>query len=268
MAEDNRQRITDNRQPRTDNQIVAKNKKLYHNLLTSISKGEKLLTVLIDPDKMDLEKLPSFMDKLNQSYATHVFVGGSTDEEHKTDRLVFGLKKLTKLPILIFPGDVSQISSHADGLLFLSLVSGRNPEYLIGKQIEAVSVLRTMPLEIIPTGYLLIENGKETAVERVTQTEPLKREYIQKIVDTAKASEFLGMKCVYLEAGSGALQPINSEIINAVKNELKIPLIVGGGIKTKKQLDEAYSSGADVVVIGTAFETDESFFDELKKLQP
>ena len=142
MAEDNRQRITDNRQritenrqPRTDNQIVAKNKKLYHNLLTSISKGEKLLAVLIDPDKMDLEKLPSFMAKLNQSYATHVFVGGSTDEEHKTDRLVFGLKKLTKLPILIFPGDVSQISSHADGLLFLSLVSGRNPEYLIGKQI-------------------------------------------------------------------------------------------------------------------------------------
>lgn len=260
--------MTGNSQPKTDNQIVAKNKKLYHNLLTSISKGEKLLTVLIDPDKMDLEKLPSFMDKLNQSYATHVFVGGSTDEEHKTDRLVFGLKKLTKLPILIFPGDVSQISSHADGLLFLSLVSGRNPEYLIGKQIEAVSVLRTMPLEIIPTGYLLIENGKETAVERVTQTEPLKRENIQKIVDTAKASEFLGMKCVYLEAGSGALQPINSEIINAVKNELKIPLIVGGGIKTKKQLDEAYSSGADVVVIGTAFETDESFFDELKKLQP
>lgn len=264
--ENNRKQITS--QQTTENRVVAKNKKLYHNLLTSISKGEKLLAVLIDPDKMDLEKLPSFMDKLNQSYATHVFVGGSTDEEHKTDRLVFGLKKLTKLPILIFPGDVSQISSHADGLLFLSLVSGRNPEYLIGKQIEAVSVLRTMPLEIIPTGYLLIENGKETAVERVTQTEPLKRENIQKIVDTAKASEFLGMKCVYLEAGSGALQPINSEIINAVKNELKIPLIVGGGIKTKKQLDEAYSSGADVVVIGTAFETDESFFDELKKLQP
>lgn len=264
--ENNRKQITS--QQTTENRVVAKNKNLYQNIITSSSKGEKLLAVLIDPDKMDLEKLPSFMAKLNQSYATHVFVGGSTDEEHKTDRLVFGLKKLTKLPILIFPGDVSQISSHADGLLFLSLVSGRNPEYLIGKQIEAVSVLRTMPLEIIPTGYLLIENGKETAVERVTQTEPLKRENIQKIVDTSKASEFLGMKCVYLEAGSGALQPINSEIINAVKNELKIPLIVGGGIKTKKQLDEAYSSGADVVVIGTAFETDESFFDELKKLQP
>lgn len=243
---------------------MAKKKNLYQDILTSISKGEKLLAVLIDPDKMDLENLPSFVGKLNQSNATHIFVGGSTDEDHKANALIFSLKQLTNLPILIFPGDVSQVSAHADGLLFLSLVSGRNPEYLIGKQIEAVSVLRTMQLEIIPTGYLLIENGKETAVERVTQTAPLKRENIQEIVDTAKASELLGMKCVYLEAGSGAISPINSEIIKAVKDELQIPLLVGGGIRTKKQLDDAYVSGADVVVIGTAFEEDEAFFEEIK----
>ncbi|MEO8774644.1 MAG: geranylgeranylglyceryl/heptaprenylglyceryl phosphate synthase [Gelidibacter sp.] len=243
---------------------MAKKKNLYQDILNSISKREKLLAVLIDPDKMKLSNLSSFMTRLHQSKATHVFVGGSTDENRKTDGLIQHLKSLTSLPILIFPGDVSQVSSHADGLFFLSLVSGRNPDYLIGKQIEAVSVLRTMQLEIIPTGYLLIENGKETAVERVTQTQPLRRENIQEIVDTAKASEFLGMKCVYLEAGSGAIAPVNSEIIQAVKNELQIPLIVGGGIRSKQQLDDAYNSGADLVVIGTVFEEDEAFFEEIK----
>lgn len=222
------------------------------------------MAVLIDPDKMKLMNLPSFMTKLNQSTATHIFVGGSTVQEDQTDILIQELKRSTNLPLFIFPGDVSQLSAHADGLLFLSLVSGRNPEYLIGKQVEAVSILRTMQLEIIPTGYLLIENGKETAVQRVTNTQPLQRGNIQAIVDTAKAAELLGMKCIYLEAGSGALQPINSEIIRAVKQELQIPLIVGGGITSKKQLDEAYASGADLVVIGTAFEQDEKFFEEIK----
>lgn len=242
---------------------MAKKKQLYQDILTAISLKEKLLGILIDPDKMKLESVSNFMIKLNSSVATHIFVGGSTVEENQTDLLIQELKRWTKLPILIFPGDVSQLSSHADGLLFLSLVSGRNPDYLIGKQVEAVSVLRTMQLEVIPTGYLLIENGKETAVERVTKTLPLTRQNIQTIVDTAKAAELLGMKCIYLEAGSGAIDPINSEIIQGVKQELQIPLIVGGGIKSKKQLDAAYHFGADLVVIGTAFEENELFFEEI-----
>lgn len=242
---------------------MAKNKNVYQHILKSISQREKLLAVLIDPDKMKLDHLEGFMGKLSKSPATHVFVGGSTVEGHDTDTLIRELNKWTSLPMIIFPGDVSQISAHADALLMLSLVSGRNPEYLIGKQIEAVSVLRPMQLEIIPTGYLLIENGKETAVERVTQTQPLKRENIQEIVDTAKAAELLGMKCIYLEAGSGALAPISSKIIKAVKNELQIPLIVGGGIKSNTQLSDAYASGADLVVIGNAFEEDDGFFEEL-----
>ena len=244
---------------------MAKQKNLYQDILTAISLKEKLLAVLIDPDKMRLEDVSTFMIKLKASPATHIFVGGSTVEENETDLLIRKLKRWTKLPILIFPGDVSQLSSHADGLLFLSLVSGRNPDYLIGKQVEAVSVLRTMQLEIIPTGYLLIENGKETAVERVTKTHPLNRQNIQAIVDTAKAAELLGMKCIYLEAGSGAIDPINSEIIQSVKRELQIPLIVGGGIKSKNQLDAAYHSGADLVVIGTAFEENDLFFEEINK---
>jgi putative glycerol-1-phosphate prenyltransferase len=238
--------------------------KVYNNILQAISKEEKLLAILIDPDKMAIKMVSNFIEKVNNSISTHIFVGGSTVEEFATEDLVSEIKKHTNLPIVLFPGDVSQVTDQADALLFLSLISGRNPEYLIGKQVKAVSKLRQMHLEVLPTGYVLIENGKETSVQKVTETKPMSRRDIQKIVDTAKAGELLGMKLIYLEAGSGALQPISSGIINKVKNEINVPLIIGGGIRTKSQLKEAYHSGADLVVIGTAFEDDESFFEEIK----
>jgi len=237
---------------------------IYQDILNSISKEEKLLAVLIDPDKMVIENTADFIKKVNQSIATHIFVGGSTVDDFKTELLVLKIKKNTNLPVVLFPGSVSQITENADALLFLSLISGRNSDYLIGKHVEAVSRLREMSLEILPTGYILIESGKETAVEKVTASKPLARQEFQQIVDTAKAGELLGMKLIYLEAGSGAKQPVSESIISAVKIELQIPLIVGGGIRSKKQLDEAYNSGADLVVIGTAFEESESFFNKLK----
>jgi len=237
---------------------------IYQDILNSISKEEKLLAVLIDPDKMVIENTSDFIKKVNQSIATHIFVGGSTVDDFKTELLVLKIKKHTNLPVVLFPGDVTQITENADALLFLSLISGRNSDYLIGKHVEAVSRLREMSLEILPSGYILIESGKETAVEKVTATKPLARQEVQYIVNTAKAGELLGMKLIYLEAGSGAKQPVSESIISAVKRELQIPLIVGGGIRSKKQLDEAYNSGADLVVIGTAFEESESFFNKLK----
>ena len=237
---------------------------IYQDILNSISKEEKLLAVLIDPDKMVIENTSDFIKKVNQSIATHIFVGGSTVDDFKTELLVLEIKKTTNLPVVLFPGGVSQITENADALLFLSLISGRNSDYLIGKHVEAVSRLREMSLEILPSGYILIESGKETAVEKVTATKPLARQEFQQIVDTAKAGELLGMKLIYLEAGSGAKQPVSESIISAVKRELQIPLIVGGGIRSKKQLDEAYNFGADLVVIGTAFEESESFFNKLK----
>ena len=240
-------------------------KAVYSNITEAISKGEKQLAVLIDPDKMKLENLAGFMKKLNQSVATHIFIGGSTVEEKATETLVIEIKKHTHLPLVLFPGDVSQITNEADALLFLSLISGSNPDYLIGKHVKAVSKLKHTHLEVIPTGYVLIENGKQTSVEKVTRTAPLSRQNIQLIVDTAKAGELLGMKLIYLEAGSGALHPVPVEIIKFVKQELSIPLIVGGGIRTLEQLKDAYHSGADLVVIGTAFEENDSFFDDLKK---
>tara|TARA_R110002049_G_scaffold272304_1_gene449784 strand:+ start:6363 stop:7094 length:732 start_codon:yes stop_codon:yes gene_type:complete len=238
---------------------------IYNNIQDSVSKGKKLLAILMDPDKFSVEHTASFIGKVNASIATHIFVGGSMVEEHKTDTLVKNIKKFTNLPIVLFPGDVCQISDKADALLFLSLLSGRNAEYLIGKHVSAISKLKQTQLEIISTGYLLIESGQETTVEKVTHTKPIARNSIQEIVDTAKAGELLGMKLIYLEAGSGAKIPLNPEVIEAVKKQLRIPLLVGGGIRSKKQLENTYRSGADLVVIGTAFEDDESFFDKLRK---
>ncbi|AUP79856.1 geranylgeranylglyceryl/heptaprenylglyceryl phosphate synthase [Flavivirga eckloniae] len=238
---------------------------VYNDILASVSKQEKLLAVLIDPDKMLLDKVQGFINKVNTSVATHIFVGGSTVDENTTGVLVAEIKKYTKHPVVLFPGDVTQITNHADAILFLSLISGRNPEYLIGKHITSVSKLKETNLDVISTGYVLIENGKATAVERVTETKPIPRANIQYIVDTAKAGEFLGMKMIYLEAGSGAKTPVSKEIILKVKEALNIPLIVGGGIRSKEQLENAYKAGANLVVIGTAFEENESFFNELKK---
>lgn len=240
-------------------------KSIYQNIVTSRAKDEKLLAVLIDPDKMKLDDVHRFISKINQSIATHIFVGGSEVDEGLTEILVEEIKKHTELPVILFPGDVIQITDKADGILFLSLISGRNPDYLIGKHVEAVSKLKNTTLEVIPTGYLLIENGKATSVERVSKTKPLKRSDIETIVNTAKAGELLGMKLMYLEAGSGATHAIEPNIISRVKLEVNSPLIVGGGIRSKMALESSYKAGADLVVIGTAFEEDETFFDDLKK---
>ena len=238
-------------------------KDVYQNIISSIQNGKKLLAVLIDPDKVVFEKLTSIANKINRSKANYIFVGGSKVMAGDCDNVVLELKRHSDLPVILFPGDVSQITPKADAILFLSLISGRNPEYLIGKHVESISKLKRTDLEVIPTGYVLIENGKETSVQKVTSTLPISRKNIEEIADTAKAGELLGMKLIYLEAGSGAVNPINSEIINRVKTQVNIPIIVGGGIRKKEQLENAYNSGADIVVIGTAFEEDESFFDKL-----
>lgn len=231
----------------------------------NIQNNTKQLAVLIDPDKFLVKNTAGFIEKVNRSIATHIFVGGSIVDIDVTDILVEEIKKHTQLPIVLFPGDVTQITEKADAILFLSLISGRNPEYLIGKHVESVSKLKNTTLEVISTGYILIESGKATAVQQVTQTLPLERGAIDNIVDTAKAAQLLGMKLIYLEAGSGARVPVSQAIIAKVKQEVEVPVIVGGGIRNLKQLENAYASGADLVVIGTAFEEDEFFFEALKK---
>ncbi len=228
-------------------------KKFYQSFVNEISKGNKLFAILIDPDNFNTLEATSFLKNIPAN-TTHLFVGGSTVVNGETEVTVAFLKKNSSLPIFLFPGDVSQITSEADVLLFLSLLSGRNPEYLIGQQVKAISKLRKTNLEIISMGYLLIDGGNESTVAKVSNTLPMSQEDVQSIVETSLAGEYLGAKIIYLEAGSGALYPVSPSIISAVKNNINVPLIVGGGIKTEKQKQEAYAAGADMVVMGTAFE--------------
>lgn len=238
---------------------------IYREIIKAKEKGQRLLAVLIDPEKLNISDVHGFIKKVNTSVATHIFVGGSTDTMHLTASVVQEIKKYTILPVILFPGDASQVSLSADGILFLSLLSGNNSEYLITQQIRAVSTLKNSDLEIIPTGYILVDGGVETSVQRVSNTMPLPQNDITTIVHTALAGQYMGKKLLYLEAGSGAQIPVQSKVINAVSIETEIPLIVGGGIRSKSQLEDAYKAGADLVVIGTAFEKDTSFFNELKK---
>ncbi|MDN3676052.1 geranylgeranylglyceryl/heptaprenylglyceryl phosphate synthase [Flavobacterium paronense] len=236
-------------------------RKIYNQILDSKSKNQKLLAILLDPDKLDLGSMDALISKINQSPATHIFVGGSSFEGLHLDDIIQRLKEKTELPIVLFPGNPSQISAEADGILFLMLLSGRNPDYLVEHQINSVPILEKTNLEIISTGYILIESGAETAVERVSQTKPLSKTNIDYIAQTAKAGELIGNKIIYLEAGSGAQNAVPLEIIKKVSERISIPLIVGGGIRSKKQIEKAYNAGADLVVIGTAFENDINFFD-------
>lgn len=226
---------------------------LYNSLKQACIEKSKTLAILIDPEKFEIQQTPSFLRELPVD-TTYIFVGGSTVPKGLTEQVIEALKECTSKPIFIFPGNHDQIASNADALLFLSLLSGRNPEYLIGQQVKAAATLRNLNIEVIPTGYVLLDGGNESAVARVTGTEAMSQQHIQEIVDTAKAGELMGAQLVYLEAGSGALQPVSMEIIKAVKADLTIPLIVGGGIRTEEQKMNAYNAGADMVVMGTVFE--------------
>jgi putative glycerol-1-phosphate prenyltransferase len=237
---------------------------IYQTIVNAKARGEKLLAVLLDPDKLPLDGLPTLLDTLHENRVDILLVGGSTVETGHTQNLVRALKKITQIPVLIFPGDFTQISQEADGILFLSLLSGRNPEYLIEQQIKSVPLLMNSSLEVIPTGYILIDGGKETAVQRVSKTRPLLQENIKDIVHTACAGMYLGNKLIYLEAGSGAKKSVSPEIIKVVRENIQIPLIVGGGIRTQKQVNEAFQSGADIVVIGTAFEQNPLVLNKIK----
>ncbi len=239
---------------------------IYKHILKSKISNQKLLAILLDPDKIDLRKAEILIERINQSPATHIFIGGSHVQNDILDELILQLKRNITLPIVLFPGNPSQISNKADAILFLSLISGRNPDYLIAHQVKAVPVLKQTRLEIISTGYILIEGGNVTAVERVSQTRPLDRTNIDFVVHTAQAGEMLGHKLIYLEAGSGALQPVPLEMIEKVAQNTDIPLIVGGGISDFQGIQQAYTAGADVVVIGTAFENDLHFFEGINAI--
>lgn len=225
----------------------------YAAIQSICSKNEKGLAILIDPDKFDNQSAQAFLKTIPKD-ATHLFVGGSTVANGATELTIQSLKVITQLPIFLFPGSYLQLSNRADAVLFLNLVSGRNPEYLIGQQVKAVQKLKDSNLEVIPTGYLLIDGGHVSAVSKVTSTTSMPQSNISDIVNTAKAAQLMGALLIYLEAGSGAKYRVSDEIIRLVKQEIEIPLIVGGGIKTEQEKELVYKAGADIVVMGTVFE--------------
>ncbi|MNF54113.1 geranylgeranylglyceryl phosphate synthase-like protein [compost metagenome] len=235
--------------------------KIYSQLLQAKLENKKLLAILLDPDKIVLENIADLISKINQSPATHIFIGGSHVENNIIDELIISIKQKCFLPIVLFPGNPSQISNEADAILFLSLISGRNPDYLIEHQVKAAPVLKQTQLEIISTGYILIESGTETAVERISKTKPLDRNDSDLVLATAQAGEMLGNKLIYLEAGSGAKQAVPLQMIKKVSKNLEIPLLIGGGIIDLQGIQNAYDSGADLVIIGTAFENNNNFFN-------
>ncbi|PID68906.1 MAG: geranylgeranylglyceryl/heptaprenylglyceryl phosphate synthase [Flavobacteriales bacterium] len=234
---------------------------IYKKLITAKKNGRKLLAVLLDPEKITLTALPDMMNILSDKVDVFL-VGGSTVAENQTKELVLALKKLTAIPIVLFPGDYTQVTDTADALLFLSLLSGRNPEYLIEQHVKSIPAIHKKKLEIIPTGYILIDGGATTAVQRVSKTKPLPQTAIDTIVHTALAGKYSGKKLIYLEAGSGAKKPVSTKIIKSVKEELDLFLCIGGGIRTKAQLKNAYNAGADMVVIGTALENNPLLLNE------
>ena len=233
---------------------------IYKQILAAKSENKKLLAVLIDPDKVLMENLTVLIPKINQSPATHILVGGSSFEGTHLDEIVMQLKSGINLPILLFPGNPSQISDKADGILFLSLLSGRNPDYLIEHQVNAVPILNKTNLEVISTGYILIESGNETAVQRVSKTKPIDRSNAEYALQTAQAGIFIGNQLIYLEAGSGTQMVVPKEMIELVSKNINVPLLIGGGIRSKQEIQIAFNAGADLVVIGTAFENNLDFF--------
>lgn len=223
-----------------------------------------LLAVLIDPGKLSSSKLSQLLGIATQSPPDLILVGGSTSQAQRVPECIQIIRDHgLACPIVLFPGNESQISNDADALLLLSLISGRNADLIIGKHVSAARELHRSSLEIIPTGYMLIESGKLTTVAYISQTQPLPRENAGLALSTAIAGQLLGMKLIYLEAGSGAKWPVPPEIIHAVKQELDIPLIVGGGIDSIEKLNMAVYAGADLVVVGNALESEPDLLTEL-----
>lgn len=233
-------------------------------LLTSIKASNRCLAILVDPEKTILVDIPAFAKAIPTTISllkkkleldlVVFFVGGSTIAHDTFNEWVKTFKENTTLQVIIFPGSHRQLSEHADGLLFLNLISGRNPEFLIAQQVQAAAQLKKTSLQIIPTGYLLIDGGTTSAVERVSQTQALAQENIAGIVDHAFAGKLMGNQLIYLEAGSGAKRPVSNTIVSKVCRQVKVPVIVGGGLKSMPQIKAIYNAGAKMVVVGTAIE--------------
>ena len=226
-----------------------------NNILYKIkNKVNSAAIALIDPDKEHDKKLPKMLDLINDTNFDAIFVGGSTILDNKYEERILFIKNNTSLPVIIFPGSSNQISKYADSILFLTLISGRNPQFLIDEHVKASPYIYKLGIETISTGYILIESGKETTVQKTSKTQPLSQNNKESILAHALAGQYIGNKMIFLDNGSGATNNIKSEIILYLKKYIEIPIIVGGGIRNKKSASDLSKAGADYIVIGSKIE--------------
>lgn len=221
------------------------------------------MAILVDPDKADSAHMEGLLNWANKVPVSYIFIGGSLLLKDHFQQVVSQIKRLTDLPIVLFPGNNTQISPEADAILFLSLLSGRNPELLIGQHVHAAPQIRDAGLEAISTAYLLIDGGKPTTASYISQSLPIPANKPEISATTALAGKYLGFQCTYLDAGSGAEQAVPEAHIRAVKEATQQPLIVGGGIRNVRQAEKSWKAGADIIVVGNALERDTAFADDL-----
>jgi len=228
--------------------------------------GDKSVALLLDPDKTGGEALERILKTATASKADYIFAGGSITF-NSIDYLIDTVKSLTTIPVILFPGNLLQLSRKSDAILLLSLISGRNPELLIGNHVIAAPYLKDMREKLISVGYILIGNGKKTSVEYISQTEAIPADKPDIVVATALAGEMLGFNMIYLEAGSGASVPIPAEVIREVRRNITIPLAVGGGLKTPAQISEAFNAGANLIILGNSCEDNPELLAEACKIR-
>ena len=236
---------------------------IYQSLLSKKRKGIKSFALLIDPDKVDEEKVDQLTAQAVKASVDYLFVGGSLVISNHLDAVVQRIKKNAAIPVILFPGTPSQVSRYADGLLYLSLISGRNPELLIGQHVISAPFVKQSGLEIISTGYILVDGGAATTVSYISNALPIPADKNEIAMCTAMAGEMLGMKLIYMDAGSGARKAISEEMIATVAKTIEVPLVVGGGIREPEKAYRNGKAGADLIVVGNAIEKDPSLIAEM-----
>ncbi len=236
---------------------------IYNNIIENKKTNKKSFALLIDPDKQDEKQLISIIEKARNAKIDYFFVGGSLLTHDSLDACLSTLKAHANIPVILFPGNAMQVNNKADAILFLSLISGRNAEMLIGKQVITAPILKQSSLEILPTGYMLIDSGKPTTVSYMSNTTPIPADKDAVAACTAMAGEMLGLQLIFMDGGSGAKQPISEQMITAVSKSVDAPLIIGGGISNGEKAIANCKAGADIVVVGNAIEKDENLIAEI-----
>jgi putative glycerol-1-phosphate prenyltransferase len=238
---------------------------LYKQIEENRTFNKKMFAVLIDPDKKDLNQLKTMVELAHQSKVDFFFVGGSLLTNDSMNQCISFLKEISEIPVILFPGNAMQVNKDADGILFLSLISGRNADMLIGKQVITAPILKASNLEIIPTGYMLIESGKPTTASYMSNTTPIPYEKNDVAACTALAGEMLGLKLIFMDGGSGAQNPVSKEMIKKVRQSVNIPIIVGGGISSGEKAAENCKAGADLIVVGNSIENNPKLMLEISE---